>query len=133
MEHTANFILTAIITFCMAQIFYLLFQSRKQRLKEREALVNHNIVMGVFESESELEKIGDGYILRSLWRLSHVRHRAEALGYQVDLKDCYAIVTRLKNEFLPDIGISTAIIDATIKVYIREQIRTYRTRKETAI
>jgi type II secretory pathway pseudopilin PulG len=94
---------------------YVIYQTRVQRLEERERAVREAFNTQIFESYRPLD---DGHIFKGLWRLSHITRRAQALGYPLTMEDCFYIIGNLKKHFDPDTGISNAVIDRAIRTHI---------------
>lgn len=117
--NTGESIALAIVVFSLAQIASIVYKARKDELLKRERIVQDTVRAMVFENG---KAINDGFIFCSLWRISAIMRRAEAMGFTFTIYDCYQVVARIKRDFDPDIGISHKVIDKAIHAFVMKNL-----------
>jgi hypothetical protein len=108
-----------IVVICGTAALYMYYKARKERLSEREAIIESSVKEMVFDNRSAID---DGFVFCSIWRLSHIIYRGRELGYELTIFDCYKVIASIKRDFIPEVGINTWVIDSAIKSYMREKI-----------
>jgi len=120
--NAGEIIALAVAVFSTAQIIYIFWRVRVEQLTQREKMVNDTISLGIYDRPAL--GIGDGYIFCSLWRVSHIRERAKALGYTLFNTDLYKIINYMKHNFDPEKGITLFEIDWAIRKHASELRKT---------
>lgn len=111
-----TFMATTFLSMGMGIMSIIYYRTRKERLVEREKIVNDALQYGLHEKPGPA--IGDGFVFCSLWRLSDIVRIGQECGYVLTQADCYSIIGSLKKNHNKEQGINIWVIRNAIDLYV---------------
>lgn len=115
MLNSITVILAIIASFTLCFVLWIYYQSRRDRLKEREKLLDHKVMTGTFDGYAPQ------YIFCKVWTIDHIKQIADSLKIVLTKDEVYLIIKRIMAKFEPRIGISEYTIKCEIRLFVREQ------------
>jgi len=113
--HSITVILALITSFTLCFVVWIYDRSRRDRLKERERLLDHKVKIGTFDGYAPQ------FIFCKLWTIEHLKQCADQLEIILTKDEMYMIIRRINAKFSPVIGISQYVLKCEIRLFVREQ------------
>lgn len=117
MTHTAmnsiTIILALIASFTLCFVLWIYDKSRRDRLKQREKLLDHKVHTGTFDGYAPQ------YIFCKVWTIDHIRKVADTIGIVLTKDEIFLVIRRVIEKFDPRIGISEYTLKCEIRLFVR--------------
>jgi len=134
MEHY-GFFLTSILLMGASIMVVTWYRMRKERLAEREKMVEEKINVGIFERPWNDSK--SPFIFKSVWTLGDIVNIAKKHNYVLNINDCYRIIGYIRTNHDKSVGINNKVILDAIEYYIytrlHERAQTYQSNLKAAV
>jgi hypothetical protein len=117
--HNPDLLTAVIACVCAIALIYISFKAWDASLLSREQKLRDLATADT--AERDLAAL-NGYIWCQLWRRSHVLAIAQKLGMHINHIEAAAVISIVKQDFRPQVGVNNSVIEAALRKYAAQEM-----------